>query len=217
MRKICSIFCLSFVLLGLSSTAGAQRQTIGRPAIDVSVLFGQTTKSPFTFVGGTAGWINHLNFGQTLVGLDVSAQPCSYHYVVDDEYDNSGNIVNPGKDEIWEFTTWDIQAGAGYYLRLLAPRSRVVILSAGVNLFAGVRYGQEISYFPKDSSDPDGDHFNRIGFVCNLVPELKFEVFPLKNASLYLSCRPKIELVSGYGGRCSWLRAFAGVGFKYYL
>lgn len=216
MRKDFFLCLFAFILSGAFVPALAQRQTVGRPAVDVSVLFGGTTKSPFGVTGGTFNWMNHFNFGQTALGLDVSSEPCTYHLVRDAEYDGSGHLVNPAVDETYEFTTWDIAPGAGFYLRLLAPRSRVVILSAGLNLNVGIRFGQQITAFVNPNKS-DGSHFKSVGFLINLTPELKFEVFPLKNASLYVSCRPKIQLVSGYAGSCDWLRLYAGFGIKYYI
>lgn len=212
-----SLVALLVTLAAASVPAMAQRQTVGRPAVDASVLFGRTNGSAFTFTGASVGWVSHLNRGQILRGLMVSEKPCEYHYVVEEEYDSSGNLVNPGIDDLHEFDVCDIQAGLGYHVRLLAPRSRVVILSAGAGLYAGVRYGKEVTAFPKDSDKPDGPRLKSVGFVVTLVPEVKLEAFPLRNASVYLSCRPSLELLSGYGGKCSWIIPYAALGVKYYL
>lgn len=214
MKKFLSVFIFAGFLFGLSAAqVFAQRQTPGRPAIEASVTFGGITGKPFFPTGGNVAWLSHQSLGHTSIGIDFNVTPSWYDFHRDAEFDDQGIILNPEVNERFNFDTYDVTAGIGYYFRLLAPRSRICILSAGAVLQFGVRCSPFMSQFVKSN----GKNYNSVGFLSTLMPELKFEFFPSTNCSLYLSCRGKIRLINGYGASGDFARLYMGFGSVYYF
>ncbi len=202
---------LFFVLLCLACVAAsAQRQTPGRPSLDGYVSFGNTAKG-FGVAGGGVAWCNYDYAGRTSIGVDVLLD--RHRYVEKAVYDKSGELVYP--EETHLFGSYDVCAAGGYFIRLLAPRSRSVILSAGGTLLAGVKYCKPMASFYKDDS---GDKaYSSVGFLLCIVPEAQLEVFLLRSASLYASVRPRAEVVNGLGGKSDWFKMTYAAGVKVYL
>ena len=196
-------FLLSFSLEGM-----CQRQTSGRPSFDGYVNFGFGNGTPFRIAGGGVSWCNYDFMGRTALGLDVFTEPL---YYTEPAVITNGEVVAP---EIpWSFMATDICGSVGYMFRLLSPRNRSVILSAGAHLLLGAKYCPEMAGFKKSGEK----NYSQVGFFLGLVPDVQLEVFPFRNVSLYAGFRPRARLVSGIGGSDKWLTLSATAGFKVYL
>lgn len=193
-------------LLFLSILPGlAQRQTPGRPSLDGYVTLNQK----FSPAGGGFFWCNYDFRGRTHLGLDVFREGHSFH---EDAVMNNGVEVAPAVD--YSFMATDVNASIGYLFRLLAPRSRTVILSAGGHLLGGVKYVPEMSGFTKSN----GKNYAQVGAYIGIVPELQFEVFPFRNVSIYISARPRLRILSTIGGKdAGWFLMSESAGFKVYM
>lgn len=198
--------CAALFLL-LSLPALAQRQTPGRPSVEGSVLLGVSPK--FAAVGGSAFWCNHYYGGHTVLGLDVLSSPHRLHE--DAVYASDGTEVAPALDH----SLTGIQAAfvAGYRFRLIAPRSRVFILSGGADILVGAKYCEEMGSFVKS----DGNAYAKTGFFLGAAPELKAEVFPFRNVSLFVAARPRVRILCGLGGSDDWFTMSLRAGVAYYL
>ena len=136
-------------------------------------------------------------------------------YSQEEKFSNDGKtLVSIPIDD--EFRSTGITGTIGYMFRLLAPRNRVVVLSAGGSLLAGVRYAPQMKEYYKNGKD--GATYSAVGFYLGLVPEVQFEVFPFRNVSIYVAARPRLRLVSGLGGTdAGWFQMTAAAGLKFYL
>lgn len=202
----------------------AQRQTNGRPSVDAFMSFSTLTGDRFGLAGGGANWNMYRYASRVSWGVDVSALSLGVNLHADAQYDNTGTMIFPEENHSYEHLAYDITAGGGYHLRLLAPRSRVVILSAGVNGYAGVRYCSELSRYLKSDFDStvtkgssSDESLSKTAFVLNFVPEVLFEAFPFRNFSVAVSLRPRMNVIYSGKGDCDWLKLYLGFGAKYYL
>lgn len=196
------------LLLLLPFTGRAQRQTSGRPSLDVYGSF--SLDGGMKFAGGGFSWCQYDFVGRTAIGLDVFRE---YHgYTEAAVYDSKGEVLAP--EVSYDFVSTDACGSLGYMFRLLAPRSRWVILSAGGHLLAGVKYVPEMAGFQKSSNK----NYSSVGFYLGLVPDVQLEVFPLKNVSLYAGFRPRVRILSTVGGYDrNWYCLSVSTGLKFYL
>ena len=219
------VLLTSLFFLLLSHAGYSQRQTRGRGSIDGFMTFSTLDNGRFGVSGGGANWKMYQYLTHVSVGAEVSMLPVRVDLHTDAVKDKTtGEILIPENNEHFEHLAYDICAGGGYYIRLLAPRSRVVILSVGVNAYAGVRYCDAMGSYSAADFDSkidkgaDNDKaVSKVGFVLNVTPELLFEVFPSRNFSLFLSCRPRMTCIDLLKGSSDWLKCYAGFGVKYYL
>lgn len=208
MKRICHLsFLLAFLpALIFPVSAVAQRQTPGRPSVEAYM---NISGVPFGTAGGGAAWCNYNYNGHTVLGLDVYVHPRSLE---------EGAIVMDGEQVapavMHTLGCEDICFMGGYFWRLLAPRSRVVILSAGVTGLVGVSHCGAIASFYNESK---GSNYGPVGFVLGVMPELKLEAFPLRSASVYVSARPRVRIISTLGGGDRWLQLNYCLGVRYYL
>lgn len=225
MKNLSPILLLALGILLSCPRSEAQRQTPGRMSLSGHTTWSGLDGGRFGFSGGGATWNRYYYNTFLSVGADVSATPFSKVYVADPVYDSQGNEVAPGESETVSALAYDITVGGGYYVRLFAPRNRVVILSAGINGYTGIRYSHALGKFNPDDVDLDeiGSKDSKkkadgpVGYVLNIVPEVLVEAFPMKNASFYLSFRPKLSVISTLDVEAGWARMYLGVGVKYYL
>lgn len=215
------VILAGFLLLVPSFSVQAQRQTRGRGSIDAYATFSGLTGGRFGPSGGGANWKMHQYLTHFSIGADVSALPVGVDIHTDPVYEKTtGEVVIPGSDTHAEHLAYDVCAGAGYYIRVLAPRSRVVILSAGANLYMGARCCPGLSSYSRSDlgASTSGDSpAATVGFVTSIVPEILLEVFPARNFSLSVSFRPRMCVVNTLQGSAPWLKCYAGFGGKYYL
>lgn len=202
---LCAGLLLSVLL---SAPARCQRQTSGRPSFDAYVNF--AFDGGFRVAGGGALWCNYDYLGRTTLGLDVFSEG---HSFTEEAVVSNGELVAP--EILHEFVATDVCADVGYLFRLLSPRSRAVILSAGGHMLVGAKYAPEMSGFYKDGGSEK--RYSQVGFFLGLVPEMQLEVFPFRNVSVYVSARPRVRLFSGLGGSDGWLALSGAAGFKVYL
>lgn len=193
--------------------SNAQRQTPGRPSIELYATGGASPVGPFGPTGGGATWNMHHHLGHLTAGLDVLIAPV--RYVEEAIFADDGTMLAP--ENVNEFFSYDVRAGGGYMVRLLSTRSRSVIFSAGGLAYIGVRYCPDLSQFTISSGSKAGQKVGQVGFLMDLVPEAQLEVFVSNNMSLYGSFRPRIEIVNTLAGKGDWIRMYAGLGVKYYL
>lgn len=225
MKKICSVLLLFVLSFFLCQGLSAQRQTPGRMSLSGYTTWSALVDKPIGFSGGGATWNRYFYNSFVSAGVEVSANPFTKVNVTDPIYDSQGQEVAPGESETIRALAYDYTLGGGYYVRLLAPRSRVAILSAGINGYTGIRYSPALGKFNPDDLDADeiGSKEKKkkvegpVGFILNIVPEVLLEVFPMKNASFYLSFRPKLSVVSTLDVESDWARMYLGAGVKYYL
>lgn len=202
LKFFCSL--LAFALLSVTF-CHAQRQTPGRPSLDLYASFGTASAVP---AGGGFFWCNYDYSGRTCLGLDVFRE---WHGYTEPAIITGGKEVAP--EENYEFVSTDICASVGYMFRVLAPRSRFFILSAGGHALVGIKYLPDMSSFMKS----DDKAYSSVGFYLGVVPEVQMELFPFRNVSLYGSVRPRARAISSMGGRDRWFNlSFAG-GVKIYL
>lgn len=206
LRHLCGLLLSATILLLAGQTeAAAQRQTPGRPSFDVYASFGSTGFIP---CGGGFTWSNYDFAGHTAIGIDVYRGP---HSFTEAAVYSGGEMVAP---EIrHDFVSTDITATVGYLLRVAAPRSRAVILSAGGHLLLGAKYAPEMGTFYKDSNKK----YASAGFLIGIVPEVQFEVFLARNVSVYASARPRVAVYSALAGQDRWLLMTGASGLKVYL
>ena len=202
------VLALCGLLLLLPLSALAQRQTSGRPSLD---LYGTLNLDQgVKFAGGGFSWCNYDFRGRTVIGIDVYRE---YHGYTEAAVVSNGEIVAP--EVTHDFMATDACGSVGYMFRLLAPRSRWIILSAGGHLLAGVKYVPEMKQFKKSNT---GKNYSAVGFYLGLVPDVQVEVFPFKNVSLFAGFRPRARLVSGMGGfDREWYSLSVVSGLKIYM
>lgn len=207
--KTVRIISLLAVLCMAAAPVRAQRQTPGRPSMDGYVTLANTQRG-FGLAGGGFAWCNYDYGGRTSLGVDVflDIQTLSEEAV----YDSYGELVFP--EENYTFGSYDVCAAGGYFFRLLAPRSRVFILSAGGTLLVGAKYCKPVSGFYKDGGDKK---YSPVGFLLGMVPEVQAELFPFRNVSLYVAARPRVEFLCGLGGHSEWFKMSYAGGLKIYL
>lgn len=198
--------CLALSIVG----ARAQRWTPGRPSLDALLVFGEG--KDFTGVGingAVVTWNNYQYLGKTSLGVDFYSHP--YVFVLPEVTDKEGKVVAPQEDLV--FRGYDVTLGGGYFVRALATRSRSLMLSVGVSLYAGIRYGDDVSAYEKEQ----GKNYSAVGFLLNIIPEAQLEAFPASNVSLFLSARPRLQVVNTHAGAYDWFRFTWGLGAKYYF
>lgn len=185
----------------------AQRQTAGRSSIEAygSLIGGY---------GGGAAWSNYGFNGRTYFGLDIFNRNLGFY--TDEILDKDGGLVEPRMD--YSIPSWEALFTMGYMWRLVANRSRSVILSAGGGIGAGVRYCPGLGDFEWGDGNGNYTSYGTVGFLFVISPDIQIEVFPASNLSAFLSLRPKVcpwdTLGKGYVG---WFAPQASVGLKYYL
>lgn len=212
MKKISLVVCfVLFFSLGLM----AQRQTAGRPALELTLQLGKGMNGFFPSVSGASvSWNVHDYSGYFSYCGDVCIHP--YLFTEPEVYDKNGNLLAPAIDI--SFRSVDALLGGGYTVRLLSTRSRSLILSAGASAFTGIRYCKELSSYVKEYNDKGNPvYYGSVGFLVVVIPELKAEVFPFSNVSLFASFRPRFEVVNGLVGSYEWFSACLGAGAKYYF
>lgn len=179
----------------------AQRQTPGRPSIDATFTFDPIGKGVY---GGSVMWSNYQYLGHTSLGLEAMSHP--YYYTLPEVVLEDGTVV--AEEERLTLRCVDVTAGGGYFIRIVGTRSRSVILSAGINGFIGVRHCSGLSEYTK----------KKTGLLMYLVPELQLEVFPFSNVSLFVSVRPRMEVLNVViAGAYPWFNLNFGAGLKVYL
>lgn len=193
------------VLVSLPVASRAQRQTPGRPSLDGYVSFGPG----FGVAGGGFYWCNYDFVGRTHFGLDIFRE--AHGFTEEAIYSSDQTMVAPESD--YEFMATDVCGSVGYLYRLLAPRSRVIVLSAGGHLLFGAKAAPEMSNFKKSTTA----NYSAVGFFMGAVPEVQLELFPFRNVSLYVSARPRLRLFSSLGGRSDWFVFSSSFGAKVYL
>ena len=203
------LICTSFIL---PFAGWSQRQTAGRPSINAQVLFGDgMRKGSVAVTGFNATWSGYQRRTYFSTGIDFQTHP--YNSPVAAIYDSDGVEIAPASD--YTMRCYDVQAGAGFFVRAVSTRNRVFILSVGGSLYLGARIANEMKQFVKDKNSEK--KYNGVGFIMYLMPEMVAEVFPFNNVSLFLSVRPRIRLVDGTGGQYGWFKFGAGFGVKYYF
>lgn len=209
-------------LLAGAVCASAQRWTPGRPSLDAQVVFGEGMDYKGVGVnGGVITWNTYQYIGKFSFGLDYYTHP--YDFVRAERRSKNGDLISP--EESFTFRAHDVTAGGGYFLRVLSTRNRALMFSVGLSAYAGIRYCKEISGFERGedkpnftlSEDGSGKKYNAVGFLLNIIPEAQLEVFPFSNVSLFLSARPRLQVVNGLVGKYDWFRFTWGFGAKYYF
>lgn len=220
-KRIVVSVLVFMVLAAVCPSVRAQRQTKGRTSLDASVMFcGLNPDKPFALSGGSVQWNSYLYSGYTAISIEAVQSPHKHITKEEAVYNPiTGEMLYPEETFEDKFNVWDVLAGGGYYYRLLAPRSRVFILSVGILGYAGVRYSKYITQFYK--TDKNGalttEQYPSTNFLFQLVPDIRAEIFPFNNVSLYVSCRPKINVVDLYGGKGDLCNVYMACGLKYYL
>lgn len=201
-------------LLAGAVCASAQRWTPGRPSLDAQVIFGEGMDYKGVGVnGGVITWNAYRYLGKFSFGLDYYTHPYDFILAEQTAKDKDGNIVVVSPEESFTFRAHDVTAGGGYFLRVLSTRNRALMFSVGLSAYAGIRYCKEVSGFEKSA----GKNYNAVGFLLNIIPEAQLEVFPFSNVSLFLSARPRLQVVNGLAGKYDWFRFTWGFGVKYYF
>lgn len=191
-------------LAGVS--ASAQRQTPGRPSVEVRGMVGWPTEK-FGFTGGGVFFNTYSYVSDIAYGVDFSMLPLAYVYEEEAIYDSDGEIVSPYVRSEFTWRGMDVCASGGYYLRLLSNRSRSVILSGGAALQLGVRLCSEGAQYMTST----------VGFTMNIVPGLCFEVFPFRMVSLFTDVHAYMNIVNTLPAKGSWIRPGFSFGVKWYL
>ena len=203
--------------------ASAQRMTPGRSSLSLYMNMGTEQQGKFLPCGGGLTW---SKFGYRTfysVGADVSMMPFRVVHEESDLVDRDGNIIAPGYTDEFDHIGMDITAGGGYYVRVLSPRSRVVIFSVGLNGYTGVRVCSQLKDYKAGYIDSSlsGDKAEKkagtVGYVLNVVPEALLEAFPMRNVSFYASCRPRMTAVNTLKGNYDWFKLYLSLGAKYYF
>lgn len=202
-----------FSLLFSCPDAFAQRQTPGR--VSLEAWFGSSFPGEFVPGGGGFSWNKHDYLGHVSLGIDVDRPQTTLHGLLP-VTDSEGYDDYLSEDRLLRGV--EVSVIGGYHVRLLAPRSRTVILSAGLSMYNGLRVysGHEDLLI----EDREGFYVSpgSTSYSMGFVPELQFEVFPFRNASLYLSARPRIQVLDTFASASSsWFTMRAAFGIKYYL
>lgn len=206
--------CLAGFILLLSFSLSAQRQTYGRHSLEVYGTFNKVNPFHFFVSGGGFSWSVYGYDGYPVAGAEAFSVPLKLVY--DELKDGEGNLLLPREE--YNYNATEVVARGGYMLRLWAPRSRVVVFSAGASLGAGVRVCKELSGHVKVyDSEGTPTYFLSTGFLLNFIPQLQAEVFPLRNVSATFAFQPHMAIVSGIGGDVDWFRPQLTFGVKYYL
>lgn len=201
-------------LLAGAVCASAQRWTPGRPSLDAQVIFGEGMDYKGVGVnGGVITWNAYQYLGKFSFGLDYYTHPYDFTLAEQTSKDKDGNIVVVSPEESFTFRSHDVTAGGGYFLRVLSTRNRALMFSVGLSAYAGIRYCKEVSGYEKSA----GKNYNAVAFLLNIIPEAQLEVFPFSNVSLFLSARPRLQVVNGLAGKYDWFRFTWGFGAKYYF
>lgn len=210
MKHFLFSFLAAVFMLSGGFHASAQRHTPGRPSVGVYGTFSEVRNDRFGFTCGGVNWSQYRYLTYSTYGVDVSSLPL--------------RVTTSGNYEFGENThehiAYDITGGAGYFVRLYSPRSRVVILSAGVGGYTGIRLCDALSGYTGEMIDPDkgsSKSLGTVGYVLNAVPEVIFEVFPTGNLSVMVSGKARMTLVDTSHGRADWFQPYLAVGLKYYL
>lgn len=219
MRKI--VFCLIAAAMALTSLpVAAQRQTAGRHSIEGAMFFGEDLPD-WRIAGGNLSWSNYNYFGRVVYGVDFLVSPMTHH--VDAQYVTAKvgdtdvtSEVSPAADyDLW---CRDLVATGGYMFRLLAPRNRVVVLSAGASLGVGVRMSKELTgYTYQTDNYGSEENYKGVGFLLQAYPEVQLEGFFLNNMSVFAIVKPRMSIVSGLKVNPRWFYMSYGFGLKYYL
>ena len=205
------------LLLCGAGNVRAQRQTVGRSSFEGGALFCGLTDKSFGIAGGCINWNKYYYTGYLSVGLEVAKVPHRYVTVEEAVYLPSGELLYEEEEVVNRFDALDALIGGGYHFRLLAPRSRVFILSAGLNAYAGVRHSKDVAAYTSvnkkgtEKANPDTN------FALIFTPEVKAELFPFKNMSVFVSFRPKVNALILLKGKHDLVNVYMGCGLKYYL
>ena len=208
----CSYFWLVFTfLLFVSFSASGQRQTAGRWSVEgygnvggdgiyTGILGGGVRVSPYGFNG-------HVHYG-----VDLVTSPRTYTVAPLYDDDDPSIVIYPGEKYI--MSSLDVSATVGYLYRLLATRSRWLILSGGATFGIGLSHCDAL----KDVYFPDADNNLKVnGLVLYGAPELELEMFPFKSVSFYLAARPRMTMLNTLKGNAPWFKFRAAFGMKVYL
>lgn len=194
----------------------AQRQTPGRPSVEVFSSFGKDVFQGFGFT-----WNNHFYHMHSSFGAEWFTRPGSMEVYVPAPADVDGNPV--GLEENSFYGSDEFDAFGGLVFRLWAPRKRWMIINAGLYLNAGVRTCNGMKNY-----EYDGKRLPSTYFLFGLIPEVHAEFFPFKNVSLFAGFRPRVyifgmpfkakvlrEGVMKENGE--WFLPAASVGVKLYI
>lgn len=206
MRRNLFKYVLVAVLLLCSVGAMAQRQTMGRPSINAYVTLGWPGLDNFGLRGGGFSWRNYDFYGCTSLGADFSLFPAKYNLFTEAIYDKDGTLIAPEVNEDYTYTAFDITAAEGYYLRVVATRSRSFIVNIGATLHEGVRLVPDAKLIDQKMT----------GFIMAAEPELELEFFPFHNVSFFVSAKARMCFVNTLKAG-DWFRYGFGVGTKVYL
>lgn len=199
------LFCLFYL-----QTAFAQRMTPGRPSLELGYTIGSAVAGlPEKPMGFELTWSNYYFHGYTSFTLDVYAH--QFGYTIPAVYDSTGGFIAP--EESIHPDAYDLLLGMGYHYRLLSTRNRFFILSVGAGIFLGIDYCKDMANVEKSG----GGYYNSVGFLMNVIPEVKAELFPFSNVSLFASARPRLQCINGLAAKDYWFRPAYAFGLKYYL
>lgn len=222
MKSFVRLFFVALVVAALSSVeVSAQRQTPGRPSIDVYMNAGSISGRPFFPAGGGINYVRYGYLTRFTGGLDVSLSPLSFTEHVNAIYkkDNPDELVAPEENIPYSFNAYDVLAGVGYHIRIYGTRNRVFILSAGGNFYLGARICEQLKSFTNPNKD--NKQYPSVGYLMSIVPEIQAEVFPFRSVSLYLAFRPKMDILDVLSlqdyVKVNWFRPCAAFGTKIYF
>lgn len=200
------MFLAFLMAVSLPLTLRAQRQTPGRPSFELSATFSQPFDQPVpvSVTGGSLIFRQYTRLANWSIGFDYFR---SGHRIIDPAKYVDGALVEPEK--VYPMLAQDFTLMGGYMIRIWAPRSRVVVFSAGASMYLGDKFAPAVKAY--DETLPDN------GFVFGMMPEVLFEVFPARNFSLYASFRPRVEFLTTLPGTTEVFRLAGAFGMKYYL
>lgn len=200
--------------------AFGQRQTVGRHSLEAfGTLNGVSNalgRSVFTASGGGLQWGKYDYLGYVFAGAQACRGPLSLTESA--ITDSEGTLIAPESKHYFNYV--DVAAYGGYALRVWAPRSRVVVLSAGLAGCVGIRNCGPMGGYVKvyDTSGRGEDvYYIKTGFLMQVMPVVAFEAFPFRNISFAVSYRPLMDVVSGLGGSYSWFHSVGSLSVKYYF
>lgn len=192
----------------------AQRQTAGRHSVEAHCSAVPDASGDIVLGGAGALWSNQGYSGRVVWGIDACSVPLTL--VEPETLDGEGNLIAPEVSH--DLRAVEILALGGYSQRIWAPRSRALILSAGIMGGAGVRHSRDIGDYVKVSDSHSGAvSYARTGILVTVLPEVQAEVFLFRNVSLYASFRPRVTVFTGLGGKVDWFIPSALAGLKLYL
>lgn len=220
MKSFVRLFFVALVVTALGSVeVSAQRQTPGRPSIDVYMNAGPISERPFFPAGGGINYVRYGYLTRFTGGLDVSLSPLSFIQHQDAVLDRDGNELAPEENNPYSFNSYDVLAGVGYHIRIYGTRNRVFILSAGGNFYLGARICEQLKSFTNPNKDDK--QYPSVGYLMSIVPEFQAEVFPFRSVSLYLAFRPKMDILDVLSlqdyVKVNWFRPCAAFGTKIYF